>query len=230
MNILKPQENDSLYSTSFVEVRERNGNYGVYSLKDFKEGELVLREPITCSYVMRQGDFNGKQSDACAFVEAIYRSPDILGKEYKAFLLETIEGVFETPPVHEWKFLKKLSRRLKKPYEGVLDTWRIICTYHVRNYLHSDGLKVRLQLSNLFNRINHHCSPNSAGENNFFTYEDFKKPFAEVRAIRDIDAGDEITFSYISPMTLCQNVRIRQSEILSCYDFICTCSKCESEK
>ena len=222
----------SMCHTSFVEIREQDGKYGVYSLKDFRKGDLVFIEPMTCSYVMKPIDFLGEQSDACAFVKAIYSSPDTLGKEYKSLHLKAIEGVFDTPSNPDRKFLKKLSKRLRKPFESVLDTWRIICTYHVRNYLflpENNGLVVRLQLSTFFNRINHHCSPNSDGIRDFFTYEDFKKPTAQVRAIRDIKAGDEITFSYISPVTLFQDVYIRQKEIFSCYEFICTCSKCRSE-
>lgn len=229
---MEQQKDNGLYDISSVEIREQNGRYGLYSLKNFREGDLVLSEPIVCSYVMRRRDFEGNQSDACVFVEAIYRSPDILGKEYKSFCLKAIEGVYKKPPKYDKKFLKKLSKRLKKPYKDVLNTWRIICTYHVRNHLYlieSDELMIRLQLSAFHNRINHHCSPNSEGIFEFLTIEDFNKPVAQVRAVRDINVGDEITYSYIFPTSLLQDVRTRQKEILDAYDFTCTCSKCKSE-
>lgn len=229
---MKPQQNRKLYYTGAVEIRKKKEQYGVYSLKDIKKDDLVLLEPMKCCHVMRPRDFTGNQSDACAFVDAIYRCPDTLGREFMSFGLEAINGVFETPPAHDRSFLQKLSRRYKQSYPHVLNTWRVVCTYHIRNYLvpsENNDLKVRLQLSTLFNRINHHCSPNSIGICYFSSYQTFKQPIAYVKAIRDIAIGDEISYSYIHPRVLIEDVRTRQKEILDCYDFTCSCSRCESE-
>lgn len=225
------QQNKKLYYTGAVEIRKQKDQYGVYSLKDIKKGDLVLLEPMRCSHVMQPRDFSGYQSDACAFVEAIYRSP-VLGREFMSFGLEPIDGVFETPPAQDKFLLKKLSKKYKKPFKNVLNTWRIVCTFYVKNYLipsEGRGLKVRLQLSTLFNRINHHCSPNSYAVCYFNNYKAFKEPIAYVRAARDIAIGDEITYSYIHPSSLHGDVRSRQKEILDCYDFTCLCQRCESE-
>ena len=229
---MMPQRKDKLYYTHAVEIRKEKEQYGVYSLRKFKKDDLVLLEPVRCSYVMSPKDFGGNQSDACAFVAAIYRSPETLGREFMSFGLEAINGVFEVPPAHDKRYLQKLSRKYNKPYLHVLNTWRNVCTYHVRNYLipsESNDLKVRLQLSALLNRVNHHCSPNSYGVCYFSSYRTFNEPIAYVRAIRDIEVGDEITYSYIHPKFLVEDVHSRQKEISECYDFACSCSKCESE-
>jgi hypothetical protein len=229
---MKLQQNEKLYYTGAVEIRKQKDQYGVYSLKDIKKDDLVLLEPMKCCFVMRPKDFSGNHSDACTFVDAIYRFPDTLGREFMSFNLKAIDGVFETPPPHDRKFLQKLSKKYRKAYQHVLDTWRIVCTYHVRSYLllsESNNLKVRLQLSTLFNRINHHCSPNSYGVCYFSSYRTFKQPIAYVKAIRDIAAGDEISYSYVHPRVLIEDVRTRQKEISDCYNFTCSCSRCESE-
>ena len=134
-------------------------------------------------------------------------------------------GVFFLP--------RRVTRIMRKDViKHVLNTWRIVFTYHIRNYLvpfENNDLKVRLQLSTLLNRINHHCSPNSYAVCYFSSYRTFREPIAYVKAVRDIAIGDEITYSYIHPKFLQEDVRTRQKEILDCYDFICSCSRCGSE-
>ena len=230
--IMKPHPNEEFNGTSDVEIKEIDGAYGVYSLKNVKKGDLVLFEPVTCAYVLRPKDLIGSQSDACAFVEAIYRSPHTLGRYFNSFRLTPIDGVFEKPPSHDRKFLKKVSKKFKKTYEEVVNIWRIVCTYHVRNYLlpsYKNDLKVRLQMSPFFNRINHHCSPNSHGVCHFSNYEDFEASVALVLAIQDISPGDEITYSYIDSRVLRADKLTRREVLSDCYDFTCLCSRCLSE-
>ncbi|KAJ7581994.1 hypothetical protein C8J56DRAFT_1100246 [Mycena floridula] len=67
-------------------------------------------------------------------------------------------------------------------------------------------------------RINHSCSPNVT-----FTW-DTASFSAKFQLLRDVEAGEEITFSYCGP-TLLQSRALRQKALKS-YGFECTCTAC----
>jgi hypothetical protein len=79
--------------------------------------------------------------------------------------------------------------------------------------------------------VNHSCEWNS----NFLekANPDSHAPQAarkELVAIRNISAGEYITFSYMDQQTMEQDRETRQKELFGAYGFHCTCTKCEREK
>ncbi|KAJ6466287.1 hypothetical protein C8R45DRAFT_1021183 [Mycena sanguinolenta] len=65
-------------------------------------------------------------------------------------------------------------------------------------------------------RLNHSCSPNTSAH--------FDKPSLSHRlyAVRDIPAGEELTFSYLDT----ENPTAERQKALKPYGFVCTCSAC----
>ncbi|KAJ6497681.1 hypothetical protein C8R45DRAFT_1211525 [Mycena sanguinolenta] len=70
-------------------------------------------------------------------------------------------------------------------------------------------------------RLNHSCSPN--------TMPQFDDPSFSCRlyAVRDIAAGEELTYKYISTEDVLRPAAARQAALKSVYDFVCSCSACE---
>lgn len=66
-------------------------------------------------------------------------------------------------------------------------------------------------------RINHSCVPDAEG------YLDTKSDFLNVRALRGITIGEEITISYIHHIL----PREQRQELLSAWRFICQCPACD---
>jgi hypothetical protein len=64
--------------------------------------------------------------------------------------------------------------------------------------------------------INHSCDPNS--------WWTFNGRELQMRAVRDISAGEELTMSYI---TLSGSYNIRQESVLTGWGFKCVCTLCE---
>lgn len=76
--------------------------------------------------------------------------------------------------------------------------------------------------------INHSCKPNCAfitmsAHQDSVNSEDAKIPAIEVRALCDIQAGEEITFSYIDSMQSRVNRRL---ELIQTKNFWCECARC----
>ncbi|KAF9073357.1 SET domain-containing protein [Rhodocollybia butyracea] len=66
-------------------------------------------------------------------------------------------------------------------------------------------------------RVNHSCTPNS---NYYFSFGTFS---GELRAIRDVEAGEEITIMYVN---IAAQGRVRRSWLKEDYFFACGCNTC----
>ena len=71
--------------------------------------------------------------------------------------------------------------------------------------------------------INHSCQPNALYTSSWDST--LKTPKASIHALRDIAAGDEITFSYVLSS---QSRSGRSSEISASWGFKCLCIRCET--
>jgi len=84
-----------------------------------------------------------------------------------------------------------------------------------------DGLGGKLvAVGDVISRINHNCRPNSA-----YAFHVPSLAF-EVRALRDIFAGEEITSSYVDML---QPTAARQRDLFQ-YNFVCKCPACTDEE
>ncbi|XP_034536700.1 histone-lysine N-methyltransferase SMYD3 [Notolabrus celidotus] len=66
--------------------------------------------------------------------------------------------------------------------------------------------------------LNHNCRPNCVMV--------FEGTNLRLRAVQDIDAGEELTISYIETLTSTDN---RQKQLEEQYHFICHCQRCDSQ-
>eukprot|EP00960_Hanusia_phi_P007857 224857-Hanusia_phi.AAC.1 len=67
--------------------------------------------------------------------------------------------------------------------------------------------------------MNHSCSPSCV--------QSFHGRRMQLRALRDIEEGEELTLSYIDPA---EPLVVRQEELRKRYFFSCTCNMCEGEE
>ena len=72
-------------------------------------------------------------------------------------------------------------------------------------------------------RFNHSCKPNATaliianGQN-------------QIRAIKDIKAGEEINICYLGGFNILRNKRFRQNNLFYTWHFVCSCNLCKNEK
>lgn len=216
--------------TGKVEIVQLNNGMGLLANKDIEEGEVVYAEQSDVFHELTEIDFANPACDACFLVRKITQDPQT-AKFYEEFDLDSSDVHSSIPSREDKKFLKKLSKKARVPYEKVLNIWKIVCAYHVKAILTTPfNNKVRVQLSRLFNRTNHSCNPNSAVTHIFSVKTDFYSRLLTVTAIRPIKEGEEITFSYLDPLLASTlDLNLRREELMSCYGFTCNCEKCIEE-
>ena len=216
--------------TSKVEIAQFTNGKGLLAKKNIEEGEVVFVERSEVFHELTAADFSNPACDSCFLVRKIIQDPQT-AKFYDEFDLDSSCVSVNKPSRDDKKFLKKLSKKSKAPYEKVLDIWKIVCAYHVKGVLATSiNQKFRVQLSRLFNRTNHSCNPNTTVIHIFSSESDFDSRLLTVKATRQIQKGEEITFSYIDPgLASTLDFNSRQEELKSNYGFICNCEKCLKE-
>lgn len=216
--------------TSKVEIAQLSIGKGILAKKDIAEGEVVFTEHSDVFHQLTAADFRNPACDACFLVRKIIQDPQTR-KSYDEFGLDSSCVHVNKPSRDDKKFLKKLSKKSKVSYEKVLDTWQIACAYHVKAILKTPmNQKIRVQLSRLINRTNHSCNPNTTVIHVFSLESDFYSRLLTVKATRQIQKGEEITFSYIDPVLASTlDFESRQEKIKSTYGFICGCERCVEE-
>jgi len=81
----------------------------------------------------------------------------------------------------------------------------------------SDGVAIKTA------RFNHSCKPNATalimanGQN-------------QIRAIKDIKAGEEINICYLGGFNILRNKKFRQNNLFYTWHFVCSCNLCKNEK
>jgi len=91
-----------------------------------------------------------------------------------------------------------------------------ICSIFGTNYF-SDGVAIKTS------RFNHSCKPNATalkmanGQN-------------QIRAIKDIKAGEEINICYLGGFNILRNKKFRQNNLFYTWHFVCSCNLCKNEK
>jgi hypothetical protein len=216
--------------TSKVEVAQTTNGKGLLAKKNIEEGEVVFVERSEVFHELTSADFSNPACDSCFLVRKIIQDPQT-AKFYDEFDLDSSCVSVNKPSRDDKKFLKKLSKKSKTPYEKVLDIWKIVCAYHVKGVLATPiNQKFRVQLSRLFNRTNHSCNPNTTVIHIFSLESDFYSRLLTVKATRKIQKGEEITFNYIDPLLAAiLDLNSRREELKSNYGFICNCEKCLEE-
>ena len=90
---------------------------------------------------------------------------------------------------------------------------------NAHDVLDGDNGVVGTALFSFLSLVNHSCDPTGSIS--------FNGVSAELRALRHIQQGEEITISYIETA---QPREVRQSELNKTYEFTCTCARCQGER
>ena len=79
----------------------------------------------------------------------------------------------------------------------------------------------------LFNKnfVNHSCSPNAS----YLVLKSSSEVTAELRAIKDICKGEEVTYCFLSPMKSVKNKFQRRMMLRDIFGFDCRCCVCTGE-
>ena len=102
----------------------------------------------------------------------------------------------------------------------------IQCNAH--RITHSNGQPVGLGLFPITSLMNHSCDPNCVHHFSIETEHPkalHSPPKLVMRALRDIVAGEELTYSYVD---LYQSTKSRRKQLSQAYFFNCDCVRCRS--
>jgi hypothetical protein len=218
------------FDDSKVEITNLDNGIGIIAKKYIAEGETVYEERSEVFHELTNADFSDPACDACFLVRKIIQDP-LAGRFYDEFCFDSACVHANKPTRDDKRFLRKLSKKSKVSYDKILGLFKAVCAYNVKVFLASPlNKKIRIQLSKLANRTNHSCKPNTSVLNTFLTESDFNTRVLIVQAIRPIQEGEEVTFSYIdSRIASTLDVNSRRAEIKSLFGFTCNCEKCLEE-
>lgn len=101
--------------------------------------------------------------------------------------------------------------------------YSIQCNAHQIVSSQSGAAGIALGIFPLTSMMNHSCSPNCSHR---FHLEPGKPPRLVMRAIANIDKGDELCYSYVN---LYQSTAARREQLQNAYSFHCSCERCSSE-
>jgi len=202
-------------------VTERGGGRGFFATKDIEPGELIMSE-IPCAEIpdapmdrdpaercllnLASGRVKLEEAQA-ALKDLELLHPRSLEKDVDPERLKTLSKDYA-------RLLKEmdtlpLGKTLGLTVESTL--LRAICALHFNGFV--TGVYLHLAM------VNHSCAPNCTkwGARDGV-------PHSEVRAIRRIKAGEEITFSYLVPAL--RSFEARQRALQGQFQFECQCDLC----
>ena len=174
---------------------------GVIATKKIKKGDVVMKEmPVL------------------AFDEECYNNnPENLTLELQNFGMQLLEQFMKQPE----KIQKEiLDLHHEKPEEStvMLKLFDIFnCNKTTVDDVFSSGEAVYLTIS----RINHSCSPNV-----LWSHKRSNRMMKEVRALRDIDVGEELCASYLANYYVYATSSERKTVLQQGWKFECKCRVC----
>ena len=223
--------------SELYQVKEIEGKgFGCVATRDIKSGTLILSETpqlifgkdpsLKQLYLKRHGEVEGK-------FNFLLNSPDWI-----KILVSSVNKMSETDRTEYLKLhskyneqeMKELPMELKLKIQASksiirnmdsdpIESEKILQIYEIyRTNGFSEGVKIKTS------RFNHSCRPNA----NSFVMLPNITGLAEIRAITDIKANDEITISYDQDIPM-EDRETRQKVLLDDMHFICACDLCLEE-
>jgi hypothetical protein len=191
----------SSFQAALWEIRRtsRQNDLGMYALKDIKRGELVISEqPVHLSKLRlwHRADYNSRNG-------TFFRIALTNLSESSRCSILSLKNSFESENGREYD--------------------KIVGIYHT-NYLTVDLSDLAeagesyVALFPTISRANHSCSPSV---HFFFDSSTFR---GELRALRDLPKGSELTIWYENPLQPREKRRKRLQEV---YGFVCQCEACD---
>ena len=180
---------------------------GLVASKDFKAGQLILAETPVIKSLANQGDRQGLTlTDFCEKICKM--SADMKSKITKL-------TAKETPPGFSQDIIQMGLR------ENCLEEIKI-CIFGLGFFA-----DVKENLFFFFNKnfVNHSCSPNAS----FLVLNSSSEVTAELRAIKDISKGEEVTYCFLSPFKSVKTKSQRRIMLRDIFGFDCRCCVCTGE-
>lgn len=209
-------------------IRE-DGRRGLKALVNFQAGEIIFRE---MPYLW----FNGQEDTfGIGLSWGLTRNIALKFPETLTYMLETLQFKDSFKPkltTKDKKILSILTRESGLPQQKIRKIYNIVCTYNVVSQIRAiqEGVTLvgeRISIAVGVGLANHSCAPNSERLQTS-SIEEFKSRIDGLQAFRDINVGEEITWSYFynEPPN---NLQARQKSLRKDFGFYCTCERCLKE-
>jgi hypothetical protein len=217
----------ALFQHRDVEFRSnlshRGGQRGFYATEDIEAGELLLAEIPAAEIPDDPPERDPSERCVLHLVSGkvpLEEAQRVLGdfahlhpRRIEDIDRERYEGLRSDyePFLEE---LKKNDRAVKLGLTEEATLLRVLCALHFNGF--STGVYLHLAMAN------HSCAANSVkwGARDSLRH-------SEVRALRHISKGEEITFSYLVPIM--RSREARQRALQGQFGFTCTCELCQLE-
>lgn len=173
--------------------------YGYRAAKPIKQGDVLLFEPSMCCAKMPDGgepDGPNMSRGEDPYVE--------MGRDLSK---SQVDESFLNEKIYSLPF-QKITDDRRAPLLRILENNSLWCTREPD----------RMAFFASAAKFNHSCCPNA--------FADCSRHDCVVRALRDIDEGEEVCISYV-PVS---DTQAKRQDILGTGGFTCICKRCEVEK
>ncbi|MEY8689671.1 MAG: SET domain-containing protein [Leptothrix sp. (in: b-proteobacteria)] len=186
------------------------------SNRSLSAGETVIADrPLVYAEI----DPKGLVTTTWRLVEKILASSSLLEEVYALQLALTH---FDLDSL-DLRIESSLSRRYKRSRSMIRRIYHLIATNNIAS---KDGLDLICGhgLYKWLSRANHSCDPNTKLVNGNRSERELF-----LVAIRDIAAGESVTWNYSSPVLLTIDYISRNASLFHSFGFCCSCSRCIEE-
>lgn len=209
---------------------DKEGKRGLKTLEDIDRGAKIFIEKPFLWFTIKEDSLGlGMQWGLTRHI-AVNLPKAIPVLETKLKLRASFQ-----PPLQssDKKKLARISKESRLTQAKVRKVYNFVCTYHLRTSLRLITGEGCVFGENAFMSIgliftNHSCDPNCR-RIPITSIAAFRSGLAGLEAIREIRAGEEMTWNYLG-QELPEAVRDRQRLLRREYGFYCTCARCRQEK
>ena len=202
------KEHEKSCMKPFKTVPIINKDLGLVATRVIKKGETIIREkPVFRTHESLAQQFKQLRSEQQHELLCLYHSPHLLdGILYRNHTKEDQEKVRE--------MIEKCSENEDPLLTDIFNSNAIT---------NAPDVGGRSSLYLLLSRINHSCNPNVV-----WSYTRADPNIREVRALRDIDVGEELEVGYSDKsLILYQTSDERRETLKQHWNFLCICSLCK---
>lgn len=199
---------------------------GVVASKFIKKGTLILKERPQIPPIEIPEDVLN-EVETMRNMHKCISNPEMKSK-LEGFVRNVVSFFYQMKESEQKEYLNLRSKKLDGLKEFIMmmekdlgkaeKTMKIVGTF-LSNFARPDGFRIR---SSLFN---HSCHPNAT---EIWSPVSSTKVTHEIRAIFDIEPGQEIAFNYVrDDFPGMRKKEVRQKIIFLRHDFICLCNLCQ---
>lgn len=208
-----------------------DGQRSLKALTDFAPGEtLFIETPFIWAYLKE--DIRGEGLGWALTRKIATEFPDqLLNMERDLKFRETFRPKLDKSDLMA---LANIASDSAMSSDKVRKIYNLVCTYNVIfsfRALFKNRFIVgeRMAISKGLGYANHSCEPN-ATRLPATTLDDFTANEGGLISVRQINAGEEICWSYLPEPTLQTPLKFRQQTLKNEFGFKCTCQRCQRER